>query len=80
MAGDVPTFTDDNFEAEVVNSDLPVVVDLWADWCAPCRAIGPTVEALSRELAGTIKIGKLVSCQHKSAAYGVVGLLHAQCA
>ncbi len=59
MAGDVPEFTDANFEQEVVKSDLPVVVDLWADWCAPCKAIGPTIEALSTELAGTIKIGKM---------------------
>jgi thioredoxin 1 len=59
MASDVPNFTDSNFEAEVVNSQLPVVVDLWADWCAPCRALAPTIEALSRELAGTVTIGKM---------------------
>lgn len=59
MAGNVPEFTDANFEPEVLKSDIPVVVDLWADWCAPCRAIAPTIEALSSELAGTIKIGKM---------------------
>ena len=59
MAGNVPEFTDDNFQADVLDSDIPVVVDLWADWCAPCRAIAPTIEALSEELAGTIKIGKM---------------------
>ena len=58
MAG-TPEFTDSNFQAEVVQSDIPVVVDLWADWCAPCRALAPTIEALSEELAGTIKIGKM---------------------
>ena len=56
---DVPTFTDDNFEAEVLKSDIPVVVDFWAEWCAPCRAIAPTIEALSKELEGKIKVGKL---------------------
>ncbi|HNY29455.1 MAG TPA: thioredoxin [Fibrobacteria bacterium] len=59
MAGNVVEFTDANFEAEVVKSDLPVLVDFWAPWCGPCRMIAPSIEALSGEYAGKFKIGKL---------------------
>lgn len=76
MAGNVPEFTDANFEAEVLGSDVPVVVDLWADWCAPCRAIAPTIEALSAELAGTIKVGKMdiVANPDTPMQYGVTAI------
>jgi len=51
--------TDASFEAEVVNSDLPVIVDFWAEWCGPCKMIGPALEELSDEYAGKIKITKV---------------------
>lgn len=51
--------TDASFEREVVNSDIPVLVDLWAPWCGPCRMIGPIVEKIARDYAGRLKVAKL---------------------
>ena len=56
--GNVAEFTDDNFEAEVLKSDKPVLVDFWATWCGPCRAIAPVIEELSKEYEN-VKFGKL---------------------
>ncbi len=60
MAGaDTLEFTDENFEAEVLQADGPVLVDFWADWCMPCKALGPTIDELATEYAGKAKIGKM---------------------
>jgi thioredoxin len=55
----VQTFTDSNFEETVLKSNAPVLVDFWAEWCGPCKRLGPTVDALATEYAGKMTIGKL---------------------
>lgn len=71
--GNVADFTDQNFEAEVIGSSEPVLVDFWAPWCGPCRMIAPVVEELASENAGSVKIGKLNvdDSPSSAAAYGV---------
>ncbi len=67
------TITDDNFKAEVLESDKPVLIDFWAVWCRPCKLIAPIVEELAVEFEGKAKIGKLDvdSNQQTSINYGV---------
>ena len=74
MAGDnVLEITDANFDAEVINSDKPVLVDFWAEWCQPCRMIAPIVEKLAGDYSGKIKVGKVDvdSSREISVKYGI---------
>ena len=69
----VNTFTDNNFEAEVIGADVPVVVDFWATWCGPCKMVAPIMDELAVEFDGKAKIGKLdVDANQETAIkYGV---------
>ncbi|HMQ16429.1 MAG TPA: thioredoxin [Phycisphaerae bacterium] len=74
MAGaNTQNFTDDNFDAEVLNSAVPVLVDFWAEWCGPCQLLAPTIDELASEYAGKIKVGKVDvdSAQKIAAKYNV---------
>ena len=65
--------TDESFEADVLKSDIPVVVDFWAEWCGPCKQIGPALEELSETYAGRVKIAK-INIDHDQAAAGQLGV------
>ena len=68
-------FTDQNFQAEVLDSKTPVLVDFWAEWCMPCRIVGPIVEELAKEYEGKLKVGKLnVDENHTPSHYGIMSI------
>ena len=69
-------FTDSNFKEKVLNSDKLSVIDFWAEWCGPCRAIGPVIEELSKEYDGKVNVGK-VNVDHSpqiSMDYGITSI------
>jgi thioredoxin 1 len=77
MASDnVIQLTDDSFESEVLQSSTPVLVDFWASWCAPCKAISPVVDGLADEFEGKVKVGKLNVDENPATPgqYGVRGI------
>jgi thioredoxin 1 len=72
----VMEFNSDNFKTEVVQSDMPVLVDFWAPWCAPCKMIGPIIEELAGDFDGKVKIGKVNvdNNQQLAADFGIRGI------
>ena len=68
--------TDDTFEGEVLKSELPVLVDFWAEWCGPCKAIAPVVEEIAEEYSGRLKVMKLDvdSDQSRAVEFGIRGI------
>ncbi len=74
--GAAAEFNESNFDAEVLQSDTPVLVDFWAVWCGPCKMVAPTIDQLATEYSGKAKVGKLNVDQARSIAmkYGVMSI------
>ena len=73
MSENIHEFTDQSFDTDVVQADLPVLIDFWAVWCGPCKAIAQTIEEIAGDYAGKVKVGKLNVDQNQNTAmqYGV---------
>ena len=77
MANDkVIEFTDDNFNQKVLESDQPVLVDFWAEWCQPCRLLGPTIDELADEYDGRVSVGKIATEANRTipVEYGIAAI------
>lgn len=72
----VMEFTTENWDKEVLQSDKPVLVDFWAPWCGPCRALAPTIDKVAEQYAGKLKVGKLNTDDNQDTAvrYGISGI------
>ena len=75
-SANVKEFTTSNWEQEVAKSDVPVLVDFWAPWCGPCRALAPTIDKIADQFAGKLKVGKLNTDDNQEMAikYGISGI------
>jgi thioredoxin 1 len=76
VSEDILTITDDNFQDEVIGSELPVLVDFWAVWCGPCHMVAPIVEQIAQENQGSLRVGKFNVDENQGvpAKYGIMSI------
>jgi len=76
MAGAITEVTDDTFDAEVLQSETPVLVDFWAEWCPPCRLVSPIIESLAEEYGDRLKVvqAKTDDCMQACQQYGIMNI------